>query len=110
MKGWTYCLMVLLVMCSSTSSCMCPDKDGDGYVVVSGGCRIPTGKKAGDCKDNAASIHPGAVDIANNMIDEDCDGVELDTLPAAKSPQLSVAPNWVNHIEEIGNYQMKLMI
>ena len=81
MKGWTYFLLVLLVMCSSTSSCMCPDKDGDGYVVVSGECRIPTGKKAGDCKDNDASIHPGAVDIANNMIDEDCDGTDLDTLP-----------------------------
>ena len=73
--------MVLLVMCSSTSSCMCPDKDGDGYVVVSGRCRISTGKKAGDCKDNDASIHPGANEIPNNGIDEDCDGADLDTLP-----------------------------
>jgi hypothetical protein len=41
------------------------DADGDGYSVT-----------CGDCKDNAAAINPGAVDVPCNGIDENCDGVD----------------------------------
>jgi hypothetical protein len=49
-------------------ACPCenPDQDGDGYTAVRCG--------GDDCDDTDPTVHPGATDIANDGIDQDCDG------------------------------------
>jgi len=56
-----------------------PDNDLDGYGVNAGaiaGCNLPAGFATNnlDCDDNNAAINPGAIEIPNNNIDDNCDG------------------------------------
>lgn len=57
------------------------DLDNDGYgnaAVTQVGCNPIAGyvTNATDCNDNNNQIHPGAVEIAGNGIDEDCNGYD----------------------------------
>jgi hypothetical protein len=47
------------------------DQDRDGYVAGYAG--------GNDCNDSDASIHPGAVDIGGDGIDQDCSGADSET-------------------------------
>jgi hypothetical protein len=73
--------------CNGMEACY-RDADNDGYgtpvliVSVDLDC-FDFGEEpsdTSDCDDNAPSIHPGAVEIPNNGIDEDCNGSDL-TVP-----------------------------
>ena len=74
------------------------DADGDGYGVMSeilvevDTCTAPEGYAVeyGDCAPADPGVHPGAVEVADNGVDDDCDGLvdEASTSvnPAAMSP------------------------
>lgn len=49
---------------------VCTDSDLDGYAVEGGSCGQV------DCDDTDGGINPGAADIPNNGIDENCDGAD----------------------------------
>jgi hypothetical protein len=46
----------------------CTDADRDGYSAEGGDCG------AIDCNDNNSAVNPGATEVCNNNIDDDCDG------------------------------------
>ncbi len=53
------------VVTNTTKNILYPDMDGDGYFSVE------------DCNEEDININPGAEEVANNDVDEDCDGVAL---------------------------------
>jgi len=63
--------------CSGVDDCLA-DLDGDG----AWGSTVPRAPGAAcaarvltDCDDDSAAAHPGALEVAGNLVDEDCDGL-----------------------------------
>ena len=57
------------------------DRDGDAWgdpTSSSTSCDKPSGyvSDSGDCKDRDATIHPGADEVCEDAIDQDCDGID----------------------------------
>ena len=64
------------------------DADGDGYT-----------EDGGDCDDTDASVYPGATEVCDNDLDDDCDGVDLwclasGSVSVAADPTLQSATNY----------------
>ncbi|MGH9869013.1 MAG: putative metal-binding motif-containing protein [Candidatus Polarisedimenticolia bacterium] len=73
--------------CNGVDAVTClVDADKDGYgltgssvVALDGSCDTPEAEATtgGDCADDDASRHPGATEVPNDGIDQDCDGDDL---------------------------------
>ncbi|MFT3772671.1 MAG: MopE-related protein [Minicystis sp.] len=82
------------------------DADGDGHAVSYGTlfCDSPgpgwLEAPGSDCNDNDASVHPGAVEIANDGKDSNCDGAEAS---ACRSVQIDSGFHFSCALSAVGN-------
>jgi hypothetical protein len=71
---------------ASTEDAAACDRDGDGY--RDRDCRWPRGD---DCDDADRAVHPGAVEVCDNGIDDDCSGARDRADVACSAPNATCA-------------------
>lgn len=74
------------------------DWDNDGFGDDSNSetnCSQPIGTstEAGDCDDTNPNVYPGAEEVADNGIDEDCDGTDLTDIHEVEGFTFTIFPN-----------------
>lgn len=78
-----------------------PDGDGDGWGDANASgvarCMQPAdhAERGGDCDDGNAAINPGATDVAENGIDEDCDGADAEEPDEGCNCSTGAAGGWM---------------
>ena len=82
------------------------DEDGDGYGDLAMEkllCELIAGyvETPGDCDDTNAMIFPGATEILDNDVDEDCDGADLSAVHDLGEIQVSIFPNPISDLINI---------
>lgn len=69
---------------NGTNNTNCTDLDGDYYYAINVSCA-----GSNDCNDFNSAIHPGATEICENGVDEDCNGNDL-TCPPVPNKTITV--------------------
>jgi hypothetical protein len=73
------------------------DKDGDGWTMCNGDCC----DEPGSCGGTPAAINPGAFEVPNNGVDDDCDGMVDNPLAACDGGLASNSSNPVDYAKAI---------
>jgi hypothetical protein len=70
---------------SQDPACLiCTDLDGDGYSIDGGACGVA------DCDDADPAVNPGAAEVCDNGVDDDCDGLIDANDPFCSASNLNV--------------------
>ncbi|MEN9949196.1 MAG: hypothetical protein RL106_2019, partial [Bacteroidota bacterium] len=90
---------------------MFQDSDGDSYgdaLVSIEACELQDGYvlDSADCNDADSTINPGAIEIADNVIDENCDG-QIATMVIENELEVFISPNPASDLVTIGTKELQ---